>query len=49
MIDLQKSLPGWILIASGLFALLKVLVSLLLLFDPQSVVKSVDLSAKRVD
>jgi hypothetical protein len=45
----QKSLPKWILIVSGLFALLELMVSLLLCFSPQSVVQTVDLNAKGVD
>ncbi len=50
MTEGQKSLPKWILIVSGLFALLEIMVSLLLLFSPQSVVDDkVDLTAKGVD
>jgi hypothetical protein len=45
----QKSLPKWILIISGLFALLEIAVSLSLCFSPQSVLETVDLSAKGVD
>ena len=45
----QKSLPKWILVVSGLFALLELLVSLLLYFSPQSVIETVDLTAKGVD
>lgn len=45
----QKSLPKWILLVSGLFALLEVMVSLLLCFSPQSVLETVDLNAKGVD
>ena len=44
----QKSLPKWILIVSGLFALLEVMVSFLLYFSPQSVVETVDLTAEGV-
>jgi len=45
----QKPIPKWILIVSGLFALLELMVSLSLCFSPQSVVESVDLNAKGVD
>jgi len=49
MTEGQKSLPKWILIASGLFALLELTVSVSLCFSPQSVLDTVDLSAKGVD
>ena len=49
MADGQKSLPKWILIVSGLFALLEIMVSLSICFSPQSVLETVDLSAKGVD
>ncbi len=49
MTEGQKSIPKWILIASGLFALLELMVSLLLCFSPQSVLETVDLNAKGVD
>ena len=49
MTEGQKSLPKWILIVSGLFALLELMVSLLLCFSPESVADTVDLSAKGVD
>ena len=43
----QKSLPKWILIVSGLFAIMELMVSLLLYFSPQEVVHDmVDLNAK---
>jgi hypothetical protein len=45
----QKPLPKWILIVSGLFALLELMVSLQLCFSPQSVLETVDLNAKGVD
>jgi len=48
MTEEQKSLPKWILIVSGLFALLELSVSFLLCFSPQSAVETVDLSAKGV-
>jgi hypothetical protein len=44
-----KSLPKWILIVSGLLALLEVTVSISLCFSPQSVLETVDLNAKGVD
>jgi hypothetical protein len=49
MTEGQKSLPKWILIISGLFALLELWVSASLCFSPQSVLETVDLSAKGVD
>jgi len=49
MTEGQKSLPKWILIVSGLFALLELMVSVSLCFSPQSVLETVDLSAKGVD
>lgn len=45
----QKSLPKWILIVSGLFALLGLMVSSSLCFSPQSVLQTVDLNAKGVE
>jgi len=44
-----KSLPKWILIISGLFSLLGLIVSLTLIFSPQSALQAVDLKAKGVD
>lgn len=49
MTEPQKPLPTWILIVSGLIALLEISVSLALCFSPQSVLESVDLNAKGVD
>ncbi len=49
MSEEQKALPKWILIVSGLFALLEIMVSISLCFSPQSVVHTVDLNAKGVD
>ena len=49
MTEVQKSIPKWILIVSGLFALLELIVSLSLCFSPQSVLETVDLNAKGVD
>lgn len=45
----QKSLPKWVLIVTGLFALLELIVSLQLIFSPQTVLETVDLNAKGVD
>ena len=49
MTERQSSLPKWILIVSGIFALMEMMVSLSLAFSPQSVVDIVDLNAKGVD
>ena len=49
MTELQRSIPKWILIVSGLFALLEIGVSLSICFSPQSVLETVDLNAKGVD
>ena len=49
MIEEKKSLPKWILIVSGLFALMELIVSLSLWFSPQSVLETVDLNAKGVE
>lgn len=49
MTDAQWTLPKWILIVSGLFALLEIAVSLSLFFSPQSVLETVDYNAKGVD
>jgi len=49
MTEGQKPLPKWILIVSGLFALLELMVSILLCFSPESVLETVDLNAKGVD
>jgi hypothetical protein len=48
MAEEQKALPTWILIVSGFFALLELMVSVLLCFSPESVAENVDLSAKGV-
>jgi len=45
----QKSLPIWILIVSGLFAMMELMVSVSLCVSPESVLENVDLSAKGVD
>src|SRR4051812_5886867 len=49
MTEVQRTLPKWILIVSGIFALMEIMVSLSLFFSPQSVVETVDLNAKGVD
>ncbi len=46
MTEVQKPLPKWILMVSGLFALLEIGVSVALCFSPQSVLHTVDLNAK---
>ena len=49
MAEGQTSLPKWILIVSGLFALLELAVSVAICISPESVVETVDLNAKGVD
>jgi hypothetical protein len=49
MTEEKKSLPKWILIVSGLFALLEIGVSFSICFSPESVLETVDFSAKGVD
>ena len=49
MAEGQSALPKWILIVSGFFALLELVVSVSLCFSPQSVLETVDLNAKGVD
>lgn len=49
MINSNRSIPKWILLVSGLFALLEISVSFLLCFSPQSAAESVDVTAKGVD
>lgn len=41
-------LPKWILIVSGLFAVMEIMVSLAMWLSPETVVESVDLEAKGV-
>lgn len=48
MTEGQKSLPKWILIVSGLFALMEIGVSVSMFFSPQSL-ETVDRNAKGVD
>jgi hypothetical protein len=49
MTDQQKSIPKWTLVVSGLFALMEITVSVSLWVSPQSVLETVDLSAKGVN
>jgi hypothetical protein len=49
MSEVQNSLPKWILIISGLFALLELMVSISICFSPTSVLEMVDLNAEGVD
>ncbi len=49
MTEGQKILPKWILIVSGFFAVMELMVSLAICFSPQSVLETVDLNAKGVD
>lgn len=49
MAEEQKSLSKWILIVSGLFAVLELGVSVSLCISPQSSLEQVDLTAKGVD
>jgi hypothetical protein len=49
MTEGQQLLPKWILIVSGIFALMELMASILICFSPQSVLETVDLNAKGVD
>jgi hypothetical protein len=49
MTEGQKPLQTWILIVSGLFALLEIVVSVSLVVSPESALENVDLTAKGVD
>lgn len=44
----QQTLPKWILIVSGIIALMELMVSVSLCIAPESVLETVDLSAKGV-
>jgi hypothetical protein len=48
MTESQASLPKWILVVSGLFALLEIMVSISLFLSPASVLETVDFTAKGV-
>jgi hypothetical protein len=49
MTENQRSLPKWILIVSGIFALLEFTVSLSMFFSPESLADKVDINAKGVE
>jgi hypothetical protein len=49
MKESQKNLPLWILIVSGLIALMEIMVSFAICFSPEEVLETVDLNAKGVD
>lgn len=49
MTELQKLLPKWILIVSGLFSLMEIMVSFSICFSPESVIESIDLHASGVN
>lgn len=48
MTEEQNSLPKWILIVTGFFALVEIIVSISLCLSPQSVLERVDVSAQGV-
>jgi hypothetical protein len=45
----QRQIPKWMLILSGFFGVLEIMVSIALCVAPESVVETVDLNAKGVD
>lgn len=45
----QKTIPTWILVVSGIFSLMEIMVSISLVLSPESVLETVDLKAKGVD
>jgi hypothetical membrane protein len=45
----SRSLPKWILIVSGIFAILEIMVSISLFFSSESVLETVDHTAKGVE
>ena len=49
MTEKQKSVSRWVLILSGLFAIMELMVSVSLCLSPESVLDTVDLNAKGVD
>lgn len=49
MTETQRSLPKWILVVSGVFALLELMVSVALCLAPQSVLETIDFNARGVD
>ena len=42
-------LPAWILIVSGLFALLEIMSSIMICFSPESMLENLDIHARGVD
>jgi hypothetical protein len=48
MTEGERSLPKWILIIAGLFALMEIMVSISLVLSPESILETVDLNAKGV-
>lgn len=49
MTEGQKIFPKWILIVSGLFTIMELMISVSLCISPQSVLETVDLTAKGVN
>ena len=49
MAEELRKLPLWILLVSGLFSVLELIISILLIMSPESVLDTVDLTAKGVD
>ena len=49
MTEGQKPLPLWILIVSGIFAVMELLVSVSLCISPESILDTVDLNARGVN
>lgn len=49
MTTASQTVPKWILVISGIFALMEIMVSFSICFSPQSVLETVDLTAKGVD
>ena len=49
MATAQSKVARWILVVSGIFALMEIMVSFSICFSPQSVLETVDLTAKGVD
>lgn len=49
MTEEQKSLPKWVLIVSGIIALMELMVSVQLCFAPETVLETVDLTTKGVE
>jgi hypothetical protein len=48
MAEAQIRLPAWILVVSGLIAIVEILASVTLSFSPETVLETVDLTAKGV-